>query len=246
MLKNLFIVLYSLWIVSCDNPKEKKTISWSDQVTQKLDSVYKKEESFIDTWLEKTKKMREFFVNNQESKGNYPAKIAGLSEKIQFYKNTYFVFYTDSLWKKPNTPFLPPVSTTERNMYAKKYQKNWDSTLFLSILRDNNDIEKNITDFQNLVNGYKSTQYIVVYKMLFFKTPKITDLGFEKGKLSVQVFLYSLETQNILVQFSLQTENKDFESFQTQKSAQQEEYLTSLLYKQIEYEIEQYLNNCCK
>jgi hypothetical protein len=247
MLKNIFILLCSLCIVACGgNSKEQKTISWATQVVQKLDSVYQKEESFIDQWLVKTEKMRDLFVNNQEKKENYPSKMAGLSEKIQFYKNTHFVFYTDSLWKKANMPFLPPVSTTEKNMYLKKYQKNWDTTLFSSILRDKDDIEKNITDFQNLINGYKSTQYIVVYKMLSFKAPKITDLGFEKGKLSVQAFLYNLETQNILIQFSLQTENKDVESFQTQKPAQQEEYLTSLLYQQIEQEIQNYLSISCK
>lgn len=237
----------SLWIVACGgSSKEQKTVSWATQVSQKLDSVYQKEESFIEQWLAKTEKMREFFVNNQEEKGNYPSKIAGLSDKVQFYKNTHFVFYTDSLWKIPNIPFLPPISTTEKNIYRKKYQKNWDSTLFASILRDHDDIEKNITDLQNLLNGYKSTQYMVVYKKISFKSPKITDLGFEKGNLSVQVFLYSLETQSVLLQFSVKTENTNVETFQTKKPAQQEEYLTSLLYTQIEQEIENYLSVCCK
>ncbi|MCU0437587.1 MAG: hypothetical protein MUC49_06700 [Raineya sp.] len=99
---------------------------------------------------------------------------------------------------------------------------------------------------QNLINGYKSTQYIVVYKMLSFKAPKITDLGFEKGNLKVQVFLYNLETQSVLLQFSVQTENTNVETFQTEKPTQQEEYLTSLLYRQIEQEIQNYLSVCCK
>jgi hypothetical protein len=82
--------------------------------------------------------------------------------------------------------------------------------------------------------------------MLSFKAPKITDLGFEKGNLKVQVFLYNLETQSVLLQFSVQTENTNVETFQTEKPTQQEEYLTSLLYRQIEQEIQNYLSVCCK
>ncbi|MCU0437588.1 MAG: hypothetical protein MUC49_06705 [Raineya sp.] len=124
MLKNLLILGCLLLIVACgDISKEQKTVSWATQVSQKLDSVYQKEEPFIDQWLVKMEKMREFFVNNQEKKGNYPSKIAGLSDKVQFYKNTHFVFYTDSTWKTPNTPFLPPFRPLRKISIGKNIRK---------------------------------------------------------------------------------------------------------------------------
>jgi len=247
MLKNLLIILCSWWLAACggiSKEKEAKTISWGTRVAQKLDSVYQKEAVFVEQWLTKTEKMKAFFANNQEKKESFPTKLAGLSEKID--KNTDIVFYTDSIWKTPNTPFLPPISTIGKNIYARKYQKNWDSTLFSSILRDQEDIERNAADLQNLINSWKNIQYIVVYKMVAFKAPKITDLGFEKGTLEVQAFLYNLETENVLVSFSLKTENKNFETFQSKDTLFQEEQLTEFLHQQIKYQIQEYLNTCCK
>jgi hypothetical protein len=49
---------------------------------------------------------------------------------------------------------------------------------------------------QSLVSSRSSS-------MLSFKAPKITDLGFEKGVLEVSVFVYHLESHQILMKFKV-------------------------------------------
>ncbi|MDX1903450.1 MAG: hypothetical protein SFU27_04770 [Thermonemataceae bacterium] len=243
----LFIFLCSLYVVACGfSSKTKKIEPWGIQVAKKLDSIYDKEEMSINSWLTNTEKMRVFFETNQEKRKIYPTKSINLSEKIKLYKNANIAFYTDSVWGKKQAPFLSPISQTEVNLYLKKYQQRWDTTYFTFILKNQEDIDRNISNLQNLIQTYKDISYIIVCKNIAFKTPKITELGFEKGFLEVQAFVYNLDKQEVIFQFTLKTENKEVEFVGGKESKQQEAYLASRLYEQMNFKIEEYVETCCK